>query len=789
MFWSRAAIPLASLVFLTACGLFQSNEWHTPLSGSGHGLVTTIARDKSFVAPSSSADALSVAPVSAKLDEAVVRALTETHSYRSGMPQNAVVTPDGHAVLFLRAEARKPAQSLYKLDIATGRLLRLCAPDEVFKSPDQLSLAERERRERLRQTATGFTSFELTPDGLAILLPLAGHLFVFDRLSGSVRELPVDGAFDPHLSPDGKRVAYIRENDIRLLDLDGKSSETTVTRGGTEKKPHGMAEFIAQEEFDRQRGFWFAPDGKRVAFEEIDQSGVEVLSIADAAHPEREPEKSYYPRPGKANADLHFGIISTGGGGATWIEWDHKKFPYVATVRWDDGAPLTMYVLDRAQKNGELLAVDDKTGKTRVLLSEHDDAWINVDSSVPRWFPDGKSFVWSTERNGSWELELRELEGGVTRSRTLLAPGQGYRDVLDVDADKKRVVVEESAEPTESAVWAIPIGGGSPSQIGPAGGWVSGSFSPHEHEHMVAYIGTTTSYPRRVVLDGAGKEVAALTSVGELPAWKPEVELRKVGVDSYRVAIVRPHGFLPKHKYPVVDAAYGGPGVNVVVADAFKYIRAQIVADATSSIVALVDARGTPNRDRAWERAISGKFASVPIEGHIEALRTLATEVPEMDLARLAVYGWSFGGFFSAAAILTHPDMYKVGVAGAPPADWHDYDTAYTERYLGVPLDAKSDSAYTDASLIEMAKKPTVARPLLLLHGTADDNVYFTHSLQLAEALARADRPFTFIPLIGQTHLVADPSRALIEWKQTVEFLRDKLWGPIASPNAPHYLQ
>ncbi len=722
-----------------------------------------------------------------KLDEALVRALAETHSFRSGMPQNAVVTPDGTAVLFLRAEARKPAQSLYKLDLATQRLTRLCSPEEVFKNPDQLSPAEKERRERLRQTATGFTSFELTPDGLQILLPLASHLFVFDRMNGAVRELPVDGAFDPHLSPDGKRVAYIRENDVRMLDIDGKSAEVTITRGGTEKKPHGMAEFIAQEEFDRERGYWFSPDGKHIAFEEIDQSNVEVLSIADASHPERDPEKYSYPRPGKQNADVSFGIVPAyGGGQATWVEWDHKKFPYVATMRWDDGAPLTMYVLDRAQKNGELLAVDEKTGKTRVLVAEHDEIFLNVDTSVPRWLPDGKSFLWSTEKNGSWELELREIEGAGSRGHTLLAPGQGYRALLDVDGAKKTVTVEESAEPTERAVWSIPLNGGAPEQRGPAAQTVGGSFSPHEHDHMIAYVASANAYPRRVVLDASNKEIVTLPSVGELPPWKPELELRRVGVDNYRVAVVRPHNFQTKHKYPVIDAAYGGPGVNVVVADAFKFIRAQIVADATSSIVVLVDARGTPYRDRAWERAIAGKFGTVPIQGHIEAIRTLATEIPEMDLSRVGVYGWSFGGYFSAAAVLSQPDFYTVGVAGAPPADWRDYDTAYTERYLGVPLDAKTEAVYAASSLLEMAKKPTSPRPLLLLHGTADDNVYFTHSLQLAEALARAGRPFNFIPLLGQTHLVADPTRSLLEWNRTVEFLRDKLWGMTESP---HYWQ
>ena len=765
---------------LTACGVFQSNEWKTPLASSSHGrgLAGALMHGRAVAELGKQPDATPSATLAPKFDEATVRALAETRSYRSGMPQHAVITPNGQAVLFLRSEARKPAQSLWKLDLATGHLLRLCSPDEVFKNPDQLSPAERERRERLRQTATGFTSFELTPDGLQILLPLAGHLFVFDRMTGNVRELPVDGVFDPHLSPDGKRVAYVRDNDVRTIDIDGKSPEVTVTRGGTDKVPHGMAEFIAQEELDRERGFWWSPDGKRMAFEEADQSGVEVLHIPDAAHPEREPEKAYYPRAGKPNAALHFGLISSNGGPATWIDWDAKKFPYVAQVRWDDGAPLTMYVLDRLQKNGELLAIDEKTGKTRVLVAEHDDAWLNVDASVPRWMPDGKSFLWSTERNGSWELEMRELEGGVTRAHTVLAPGQGYRRVVDLDPDKKRVIVEEGAEPSESAVWSVPLAGGTPRHLSlRPSGVAEASASPHQHDEWVAYVGSATEYPRHVVLDENGKEVATLPSVGELPSWKPNLELRNVGADGYRVAIVRPHGFVANHKYPVIDAAYGGPGFVTVTADAFKFIRAQIVADATSSIVVSIDARGTPYRDRAWERALYQKFGTVPVEGHIDALRALAREVPEIDLHRAGVYGWSFGGYFAVDAILTHPEIYSVAVAGAPPADWHDYDTAYTERYLGVPHDAKTEAVYASASLLEMTKRTTLPRPLLLMHGTADDNVYFTNSLQLAESLARANRPFTFIPLLGQTHLVRDPQRQMLEWKAMVKFLRDELWG------------
>ncbi len=761
-----------------------------PETAVGHGGLLQHLAGKTAASSASAAPPAQAAPpprLDAQEESEFLKALAETHHFSLGTPHAIKVAPDGASVLFLRSGPRDPSQSLYKLDLHTGKTHLLVAPDKLLATPASLSPAERALRERLRQTTTGLSSFEVSKNDLAILLPLAGHLFVFDRMTGQAHELPVKGAFDAKLLPDGSRVAYVRDNDVFTMRLDGKGGERAVTRGGTAKKPHGMAEFVAQEEFDRRSGYFLSPDSKLVAFEEADQSGVDVLHIPDLAHPGRAPDNAFYPRAGRPNAVVRFGIAGVGGGAPVWVQWNNKAFPYVAKVTWEEGAPLCLYVMDRLQQNGELLAVDTRSGKTRVLVAEHDDAWLNLDTSVPRWMPDGKSFLWSTERHGAWELELREVSGAGSTPRSLLGPGKGYRRVVDLDPDHKRVIVEASTEPTQQLVVSVPLDGGAPTVVDNRPGMTTAYFGGKSHDVFVAREASAGAYARYVVRGVSSPRSVAVPSEAQMPKWTPHVEIYRVGKPEYRVAVVRPRGARPGVKRPVIDAAYGGPGVQIVQADATRFIREQYLADATGAIVVSIDARGTPGRDRAWERVLRGKLGEVPVAGHVEALRGLPSVVPEADLTRVGVFGWSFGGYFTADALLTHPELYKAGVAGAPPADWRDYDTAYTERYMGLP--EHEAAAYDAASLLTMAQADRGSRrPLLLFHGTADDNVYFDNSLKLADALERAGQPFDFVPLLGQTHIVRDPSLTAAVWRDITTFLREHLAAPGSSAQYPHYL-
>jgi dipeptidyl-peptidase-4 len=252
----------------------------------------------------------------------------------------------------------------------------------------------------------------------------------------------------------------------------------------------------------------------------------------------------------------------------------------------------------------------------------------------------------------------------------------------------------------------------------------------------------------------AGKRVGELPSVAEEPLRAPAVDLLEIGPDKRRfnAAVVLPRDYNPKKKYPVIVDVYGGPHHIHVLATQTRWLLDQWYAD-QGFIVVAVDGRGTPGRGAAWERAIYQKFGSLPLEDQVEGLKLLGERYPMMDLKRVGIDGWSFGGYMAALAVMRRPDVFGAGVAGAPVCDWLDYDTHYTERYLGVP--PKDGVAYKEGSLLTYTDN--LRRPLMILHGTADDNVYFRHSLKLVDALFRAGKDFEMVPLSGLTHMVPDP--------------------------------
>jgi len=756
----RASVRLGSLVVLAAC----ARPAMAPPAPA-----TRATSPPAFRRPPAILDA---AP-----DIELVRTFAETRNFHLGVPEQATLTPDLRSVLFLRSPPRDPTQSLFEMDLGTGATRALVSPGALLAGPETISPEERVRRERMRVRATGFTSLEVSLDGAKALVTLSGRAFVVDRATGKALALSTgEGAVvDPHFSPDAARVAYVRDDDVHVVPIAG-GPDVQVTRGGNARVTHGLAEFVAEEELDRTRGFWWSPDASHILYEEADTTRVDVLSIADPFRPDEAPQRIAYPRPGRPNADVRFGIAGARAASATtWVQWDRARFPYVARALWPDGGPPLLCVLDRLQRSAQLLAVSPASGKTTALTEEHDDAWLNVDPTVPRWLADGSGFLWSSERSGEPQLELRDPAGKLVRE--LLPKGFGYRGLAGVDGKKRTAVVVASDDPTRSLLWRVSLDGSSaPVRLGREGEVVTAHFGK-SHDAYVAVESSLGSLPRTVVRSMDGAMEREVPSAAEAPRDLPAVEIIEVGPDRMRTAIVRPRGFRDDRRYAVIDAAYAGPHVTVVERSALSFLRAQWIADATGAVVVAVDARGTPRRGRDWERALRGRLGTVPLEGHVGALQALGSIHPELDLSRVGVYGWSFGGYFAALAVLVRPDFYKVAVAGAPPADWRDYDTAYTERYLGLP--AEEPAAYDAASLLTYARRPPaspdLARPLLIVHGTADDNVWFLNAAKLADALERGGRTFDFLPLAGTTHMLLDPSLSEAVWLRTAAFLRNAL--------------
>jgi dipeptidyl-peptidase-4 len=680
----------------------------------------------------------------------------ETRGFMLGRPAKAVPTPDGKAVLFLRAQARVPKLQLYEFDVSTGRTRELLTPAQVLKGAEEkLSPEEKARRERMRVSVGGFTDFQLSKDGSRILLSLSGKLYLVERATGAVRQLNTGTGtlVDPKFSPDGKSLAYVLDYDVFVFDL-ATQTERRVTTGGTDKLRHGLAEFVAQEEMDRFSGYWWSPDSRFIAYEESDHEGVEVWHVADAAKPDVSPFASYYPRPGKNNVKVRFGVVPVAGGDTVWINWDRERYPYLTSVRWDKHGPLTLAVQTRDQHELVLLEADAASGRTTALLTERDAAWVSVRQDVPRWLPDGRGFVWASETAAGWRLEWRGRSGELRR--VLVDASAGFRSLEEINAESGEIFFTARTNPTQTQLFRVSLDGDAPMALTREPGIHSASFNEGSAIH-VRSASALRAMPRSAVHRADGSVVGELPSVAEIPPFVPRVEMTKVGAGSgFYAALVRPQKFDSKKRYPVIVNVYGGPlhpsSSGMVTASMERWLLAQWLADQGFIVVSL-DGRGTPAREHDWERAVGKHFGSVPLDDQVAGLQALGEKYRELDLNRVGIYGWSFGGYLSALGVLRRPDVFKAAVAGAPPTDWLDYDTHYTERYLGLP-DTDAD-AYKEASLLTYAAG--LKRPLLLIHGTGDDNVYFRHTLKLADALFRAGKDFELLPLSSMTHMTPDP--------------------------------
>jgi dipeptidyl-peptidase-4 len=689
-----------------------------------------------------------------------------TRGFLLGRPVKPKPTPDGKSVLFLRGEARSPKLKLYEFDLASQQTRELLSPDTILKGAEEsLTPEEKARRERQRVSAAGFADYQISDDGQRILVSLSGKLYLLERGSGAIRELatPPGTIIDPKFSPDGQRIGYVRDHDVSVYDL-ATNREQPITTGGTPSKTHGLAEFVAQEEMSRFSGWWWSPDGQSIAYAEADATGVEEWYVADPSKPGQAPHPQYYPRPGHNNVSVRLGIVPVAGGETVWVDWDRKAYPYLGSVRWDKHGPLTITVQDRKQQEQILLRVDPANGSTHALIHERDSAFVNLRQDVPRWISAGE-FLWLTDTGPKPGLQRRKATGDITH----VIPG--VRDL--VHANDSRILVVTGTEPGSNHLQRLsPTGESFTFTTLPDG--VHAASAGNGGELLVVTTTTPTALPTTRVLRADGTVVGELPSVAETPDFTPNVEFLKVGAgDGYYAAIVRPHGFDPAKRYPVIVDVYGGPHHLTVVKAMRNWLLDQWLADQGFVVVA-VENRGTPNRGRDWERAVYQKFGQVPLDDQVAGLQALGKKFPFLDLDRVGIVGWSFGGYMSGLAVLKRPDIYKAAVAGAPVTDWEDYDTHYTERYMG--LLPESAAAYREASLLTYADQLT--RPLLLVHGTADDNVFFRHTLRLAEALFRAGKEFDLLPLSGLTHMVPDPVVTERLWTRVAGHFQRHLGGP-----------
>lgn len=676
--------------------------------------------------------------------------LAATRNSTLGRIRSPEILPGGHSVVFLRSQPRDPVLHLYRTDLA-GLATRELAGG--LAAPEQLSVEEKARRERARLSLSGITALYPTPDGATLLAVRGGTLLRVDTASGAATALP-GSWIAPRLSPDGRRVAAVRDDDLHVIDL-ATGAEHALTSGGSHDVTHGLAEFAAAEELARPDGAWWSPDNGTLLYEEADSRGVETHYIADPAHPETPPTAFRYPRAGTANARLRLGLVGAEGGPTRWVQWDSNAFPYLGRVVWRETGGLFLVVLDRAQRQERVLHVDQGTGATAVLLTDTDPAWLNLTPiegagglDLPYALPGG-DFLWAAQRGAQWHLERRHADGAL--AATLTPDAAPYVALLDVDPASHSAIIAAAPDRIDTDLRRLDLDTGRITPIATEPGRHAGHFSHGVHDRFVDSLDGADGHRTTTLRDRDGTVLATLPDAAEalpMPIHASFTTVGKLGLDTL---VIRPDHFDPHRTYPVVLSVYGGPGHKQVNRTPALYAPEQCLADRGYVVVAF-DARGTPGRDHDFERATSGDLIDAPLDDQVDALDDLIRRDHSLDRRRVGIYGWSFGGTFTAMATIRRPDVFAVGVAGAPVTDFADYDTAYTERYLGTPQ--ANPEAYRLSAVLTYAG--WLSRPLLLLHGLADDNVYFQNTLDLTQALLRTGKPYD-LRLLPGTHMLTDP--------------------------------
>lgn len=684
------------------------------------------------------------------------------------LPNALSFSLDTTRLLYLLGTSSDPAQKLWALETATGATALLLEPLGGGIAEDALSLAEVLRRQRVRSRATGITSFARAERSERILVPLRDGLYVLDAPGSTARRIVAgDDLYMPTLSPDGDRVAYVRDAEVHVASVAVGASEAEpiqITLGARETGvTHGLAEYVAQEELDRREGFWWSPDGQWIAFEEVDEQHIPSYVIMHQGKETTGPEareEHRYPFAGAENARVRLGVVSAADGGApVWMDLDlgdEVDEVYVARVFWWLDGDLGAVVVNRPQQALWLLRFDRATGQRTIVLREHSELWINVPARGMLQLTSG-AFVWVSERTEFRHLYLFDRSGMLQRQ---LTSGEWVvDDLLAVDEAGGFVYFTGNRDdPREKQLYAAPIMGGDLRRITP---------EPGMHEVVIDHACTlfadtwsTLDRPPTVMLrrlsDGVQLQTLPLPSDPRLEAFRlapPELAaIRNREGDALYGALYRPDpAVFGPGPYPTIISVYGGPHAQEVTNSwgrmtasmNLQYLRGR------GFLIFVLDNRGSARRGLHFEGALARQFGSVEVDDQVDGVRWLV-EQGLADPQRVGITGWSYGGYMALMCLAKAPDVFKVAVAGAPVTDFAGYDTAYTERYLETP--ATNADGYRQSSVLTHVRE--IRGKLLLIHGMLDENVHFRHSARLLNTLIQEGKPVDTLFFPDERHML-----------------------------------
>lgn len=686
-------------------------------------------------------------------------------------------SPDGRTLTYLYSPDNNLTRQLYAVDLDTGTARLLITPPDGGATDDNISLEEALRRERLRQRAFGITGYTWSGDGRTLLIPLRGSLYVKDMPDGELRLLVEGGdapILDPQFSPDSQWVAYVQDTEIYLVPVTGgQPRQITFGARGT-GKTHGLAEYIAQEELDRRRGYWWSPDSQTIAFTEVDERHIPVYPIV---HQGKEGtgapfvEEHRYPFAGEANAIVRLAVTAVDGGEPVWLDLSEYEDVYLARVNWLPDGRLTVQILNREQNQLDLICFNPQTGEKTQLLQETNAVWINLHKMF-RPLKDGR-FLWASERTGFMHLYLYDGNGKLIRP---LTQGDWLVDEI-ASVDEKAGVVTFTAshpDPRERHLYAVSLDGGEIRPLTPEPGMHSvvvnrqkNQFTDTWHHSSQPPIITLRSLADGTILQTLFSEEDPRVAALDLPVPELVSLENEAGVTLYG-AIYRPPAAFGDGPHPALVSVYGGPHAQRV-ANSWGLtvdMRAQYLAQ-QGFLVFKLDNRGSARRGLAFESGIKHHMGSVEVQDQADGVRWLAAQ-GWIDPQRVGIYGWSYGGYMALMCLAQAGDVFATAVAGAPVTTWEGYDTGYTERYMGLPQ--TNPDGYANSSV--MAHVDKMAGRLLLVHGLIDENVHFRHTARLVNALIAANKEYDLLLFPDSRHMPRKPADRLYMEKHISQFFQ-----------------
>jgi dipeptidyl-peptidase-4 len=690
-------------------------------------------------------------------------------------PETIQWSPDGSKVSFVQRDDTGERGELFYVDAVTGEKEILVSEIKLSQLSPPMSKI-RDEREKERVTRYHVAAYTWSPDSKHLLFDSRGQLWYYSLDTGTAVQLTSspDPSQDPKFSPDGKRLAYVRKHNLYVHPVSGEEGERLLTREEKEKEKdkdrdkakerednilNGEVDWVYAEELAVRSNFFWSPEGREIIFLQMDETRVPTYPITDwlPTHPRVEREK--YPKAGDVNPSVRLGVVGSNGGKVRWIKVTDDDDTYVPRFGWIREGWAWAEVLNRKQDVMDLYFIDAKSGKPRKVLTESvPDAWVNVNDDF-RILKSGDRFLWTSWRDGHTHIYLYSFNAPDPLASDAKLERQlesGEYEVIAIsgmdDAAGTAFFTANKGDPRQEKLFSVKLDGSGMQAISPGEGNYEAIFVDGG-QHFVETHSETLTPPRISVCAPAGPchKIWEGRSVADYDLIAPKsLEFKADDDTPLYGSLLLPPNADASQKLPLIVYIYGGPTAQMVQKawGGGNALFHQILAKEGFAIFSL-DNRGSGNRGRKFSAALRSQFGGVELKDQLTALDQLYAQYPQLDRTRTAIWGWSYGGFMTLYA-LTHSDRFKAGISVAPVTNWHDYDSIYTERYLGLP---KDNARIYDDSIVSAAGN--LRGSLLLVHGTSDDNVHFQNTIQMIDALVRAGKQFRLMVYPNKTHGIA----------------------------------